>query len=87
MRGQIKFWVPEDGETEDDAVELHSLYADDLGWAAEEAAEWYHDNCDGWEASWPKTFRLSNGKECAEFVVDREYTPTFVASLPGARSG
>jgi len=45
---------------------------------AEEAAQDYWDNCDGWEASWPNTFEIfDEGKSVGKFVVEMEATPTF----------
>lgn len=46
-------------------------------------AEDWHDDHDGWESSWPRVFTLyadKTGPELARRSVDREYTPSFVAS-------
>ena len=48
----------------------------------EEAADDYHSNRDGWEASWPCAFALAatkDGPEMARFEVDRETRPEFHA--------
>jgi hypothetical protein len=49
--------------------------------AAEAYADYVHDNCDGYESSWPLTFRVRdvNGA-IADFEVDREHVVEFHAS-------
>ena len=50
---------------------------------AEEAAEDYHDNHDGWEATWPLIINLhetENGQIIKSFDVDRETVPQFSSS-------
>jgi hypothetical protein len=50
---------------------------------AAECAKDFHDNCDGFEARWPRVFTLylsKDGAELARMTVDREYTPSFNAS-------
>jgi hypothetical protein len=51
-------------------------------YAAEEAAEDYHSNHDGYEDDWPLTFVLLDdaGKELGRFMVDREAIPHFYAA-------
>lgn len=48
---------------------------------AEKCAEYYHDNHDGWESSWPCDFRIYDADRnfvgCWE--VDRESMPVFHA--------
>lgn len=53
---------------------------DDL-FLAEDAAEDYHSNHDGWESSWPITFSLYgiDGEKIGDFAVERETVPSFVA--------
>lgn len=49
--------------------------------AAEAYADYAHGNRDGWESSWPLTFRvLCPDGSTADFEVDREYVPEFSAS-------
>lgn len=54
--------------------------------AAEEAAEDYWQNHDGWESTWPLTFALyetEDGPELHRFRVEEESEPVFSAySLP-----
>ena len=55
---------------------------DDLDYIATDIAEYYHDNCDGWENSWPLTFIIwdMEDKELGRFLVERESQPVFSAS-------
>ncbi len=50
---------------------------------AEQCADDWHDNHDGWEASWPRVFALYRDKTSpafARFEVCREYEPIFTAT-------
>ncbi len=48
---------------------------------AENAAEDYHGEHDGWEATWPiKLVLYSGSKELGRFEVDREAVPQFHAT-------
>lgn len=46
---------------------------------AEDAAQDYFDNHDGWESSWPLTFVIldEDFNELGQFVVDMEAVPSF----------
>ena len=48
---------------------------------AEDAAEKYHSENDGWEDNWPVTFRIypPNSDKYILIKVDREYEPYFSA--------
>jgi hypothetical protein len=49
---------------------------------AEQCAEDWHSNHDGWEASWPRVFSLyrqKTGPSFARFEVERETVPQFNA--------
>lgn len=50
-------------------------------WTAEDAAEDYHSNHDGWEYKWPLTFRIrdENGRDLGEWEVSMEMVPSFSA--------
>lgn len=82
-----RYYVPELGEDEDDASSFKSSTAlrgdshDD--WRArdiaEDAAEHYFYNRDGWEDTWPVTFTVIG---VGTFSIDREDRPTFRASDP-----
>lgn len=67
-----------------DAYELTSKVNwdwDDIDWIAEECAQDYFDNHDGWEAAWPVTFKIFDelGEIKGVFLVELENTPTFTA--------
>lgn len=51
-------------------------------WAAEDAAEDYHGNRDGWECEWPLTFKLrdENGRDLGAWEVAMEVVPSFSAA-------
>ena len=56
---------------------------DDPDYLAEECAEHYHNNHDGWEATFPLTFAMyetEDGPERARMIVDREDVPSFTAT-------
>lgn len=55
-------------------------YVADAREAATYYAEWAHSNRDGWECTWPLTFRvrLPDGST-EDYEVEREYDPTFRA--------
>lgn len=47
---------------------------------AEDAAEDFHSNHDGWETSWPLTFVIKqDGQVLGTFEVDRDTVPEFNA--------
>jgi hypothetical protein len=80
---KLHFWIEDDDETFDDskAIEVDQLgLSDDVQWAAEQFAEWYHDNRDGWEACWPIIFSVGDesGKLLGKVEVDRELRSHFV---------
>ena len=54
---------------------------DSADYIAEEAAEDYYDNRDGWEDKWPKIISIyKDSRLLGRFEVDIEYEPTFSAS-------
>lgn len=54
--------------------------ADDLEWLAEDAANDYHSNHDGWEASWPVKFAIFDGDTVlGKFEIELEFQPSFSA--------
>jgi hypothetical protein len=78
----LRFWIEEQSETVEDAhlFEVDQFSAeDDLCWAAEQYAEYYHDNRDGWESPWPITFSIASDEKVflAKVSVDREARPHF----------
>lgn len=55
---------------------------DDLEQLAEEAAEDYHSNHDGWEASWPVKFAIfKGGNLLGKCEVELEFSPSFSAGV------
>ena len=56
--------------------------ADDAELMAEEAAEDYHSNHDGWESHWPLKLAIFDGdKLIGKFEVELEHQPHFSAGL------
>lgn len=75
------YFVEEYGE--DDVFPINPTWAKVDTHLAEECAEDYHYNHDGWEASWPLTICIrteENGPVVGRFEVDRETVPSFVAT-------
>lgn len=58
---------------------------EELEYIAEDCAEDYHSNHDGWEARWPLTFTIATEDETilGTFEVEREARPQFYASKKG----
>lgn len=82
-----KFCVIENGEDDPEngysfETEWNSAHGE---WIAEDAAQSYHQNNDGWEDSWPLTFAISvEGEYLGRFTVELEFEPTFSARQVGA---
>ena len=53
----------------------------DLRSVAEQAADDYHSNHDGWEASWPQIICVEQDGETGTFSVDRDNVPVCNAVL------
>ena len=54
---------------------------------AENAAKDFYSNHDGWDTSWPRTFKLwENGEYLGEFEVSIEAEPIFYAEKLGEES-
>jgi len=71
-------------DCEDSYYELDDFFVldDDPELAAQEAAEDYFTNHDGWESNWPLTIALhetEGGPEKCRFRVDLETEPVFCA--------
>jgi hypothetical protein len=66
--------------TAEDAFEVDSEDRNPR-YIAQDAADDYHSNHDGWESSWPIKFtvQLQDGTE-RSFNVDRDYDPVFFAA-------
>ena len=79
----IRYRVAEDGDPESwYTVETVYDLDESLEFAAEDAADDYFHNHNGWEAGWPLTFvlALEEGPELGRFTVEQEPRPEFVAS-------
>ena len=76
----MKYYVLEHGSP-DDSFPVPKTKDRWDRWTAQEAAEDYHNNHDGWEAIWPLTFVIldDGGNEKARYSVEREYDPVFYA--------
>lgn len=60
----------------------HNFSADDdLDSCIETCAEYYHDNCDGWEDQWPLLFMLwIEDQYLGTFEIERDFEPVFSAN-------
>lgn len=77
----IRYYTPAHGQSPEDAYKLPAQWCDDPSDAAEEAADDYHRNHDGWECTWPVLFVIvmPDGSE-HRFSVQRDVEPVFTAS-------
>jgi len=75
----LKYYLPNYGESVEDAREIPRNTETDPSWFAKQAADWCHARRDGWEWSWPVIFIVvdENGSE-HRFEIDREMAPEFV---------
>ena len=85
---KYKYLVDGYGDDPDGAVEFDSDWDISKGthcvrarWVAQDAAEDFHSNGDGWESSWPRTFTilLMDGTFVGKYEVEREAEPVFYA--------
>jgi len=78
--------APEYWEVEDEYEQVSDWEMTDRNCAyhlANEAAEHYHSNCDGWESDWPLTFHIysvEEKKHIGSFHIEREAEPSFYAT-------
>ena len=66
----------------DDAYEFESDHDTEfMDWVVEDCASDYHSEHDGWESSWPITFRIwtESGEVLGDYLVERDYDPVFYA--------
>lgn len=78
------YWYSIDGHGDDLGIEFESSHLEIDRWLAEDCAEDYHGEHDGWECSWPMTFcirEVEGGPIVARFEVYRETVPQFTARL------
>lgn len=87
MAGKYKYCIVYDDEAGVEELEPNYSFsskwdADDLKWLAEDAAQNYHSNHDGWEADWPVKLAIFDGDIClGKFEVELEFDPSFSAGL------
>lgn len=69
---------------EGQSFDLQSVFLPSAtGWLAEEAAEDFYNEHDGWEWSWPATVTVFSGNDTlGRFIVHMEMKPSFSAFLP-----
>jgi len=78
-----QYAVEDHDESFDNATKFDSGWGPDFpDYIAEDAAEYEFSNRDGWEATWPLTFRLwdMDGKKLGVFEVEQEAVPSFNTS-------
>lgn len=83
MEKRIAYRVIDHCENSYYELDTHWDIHNDGRWAAQDAADNYHSEHDGWECSWPLIFSLhesENGPEICRFSVNREAEPVFSAS-------
>lgn len=79
---KFKFFIPDLGETERDAIDLETnYYCADLVDMAEEAALYYYDMRDGWEDKWPIKFAIICDGITTLVEVNVEYSPSFIGKM------
>lgn len=73
-----KFYLPGYTGSEEDPYTFKAAHAPyNSEGLAEDAADYYHSNCDGWEDTWPLTFCVYFEGEWHTHKVDREAVPSF----------
>lgn len=79
MKRKVKYWLPEHGQTVEDGYEVETD-SDIPRWIAQDAADDYHSEHDGWESRWPLTIalQLEDGTQ-KQFEVECDYDPVFTA--------
>jgi hypothetical protein len=81
----LEYWIKKYGQTEGDAYKINwerMSIDDELDerFAAQECADDFHSNHDGWESPWPLTFHVkAEGKFLGVFEIERDYLPVFYA--------
>ena len=53
-------------------------------YALEDAAQFYYDNCEGYDDNWPLVFKLheyEHSEPTVKASVNMEYSPTFMARV------
>jgi len=78
---KYEYILPEHGEEyPTDALEFTASHVSHE-YIAEDAAEWFHHNNDGWDYDWPVVIEIfKNAKSLGKFDVERESVPQFNAT-------
>lgn len=77
---KFKVWSKDDYEDVDEVLIFDRTFLnEDIEYVAETYAEHYHDNCDGWECSWPVEFMVAteDGRILGCVEVHLEARPHF----------
>jgi hypothetical protein len=80
---RMKIFYAVDGEDFENSYEMETNWNKDRAhYIAQDAADEYHRNHDGWERGWPLDFEifLENGESLGVFEVERKYDPIFSAT-------
>jgi hypothetical protein len=84
MKTKVHYAVEDHGMTFEDSWSIDTVWDldDALDYIAEECAENYHSEHDGWESHWPVTFVMwdAQGKELGTCEVYRDAEPVFRAA-------
>jgi hypothetical protein len=78
----FRFWRPSHGGNFENAHTYEGIVSSgDTEDLACDIAEYFFQECDGWEASWPCTFVIANedGNIIGTFKVEMESEPVFYA--------
>ena len=81
MSNTYRYYFKQSGQDRDDAYSFSTDFNDrSLRYVAEDAAEDYHSNHDGWESSWHLRFTIVDSQGIDhDFEVSREAVPRFYA--------
>jgi hypothetical protein len=60
----------------------HSAPCDSVDDAARQYAEYFHNQRDGWECTWPREFVVHDGEQYFIVEVERETVPEFWCRKP-----
>jgi hypothetical protein len=77
----MRYYIEEYDGGPEDSYYFDPFKSTDLRWAAEEAADYFFCEHDGWDSTWPLTFVLldDSGVEVGRFMVEMEARPSFYA--------
>ena len=79
---KFRYWIPEEGGWAGDYYTVESTWdKEELEYVAEDCAEDFHSNHDGWDNDWPIEFVIADeaGEVLGTFNVHMEARPEFSA--------